>query len=488
MDSLLQDIRYALRQLARARGFTIVAILTLAIGIGATTAVFTVVDGVLLKPLAYPKPEELVALSHDAPGAPGLAAVSSGLQISPSMLVAYREHNRSFASLGLWAASGANVTGIAEPENLGAAFVTGDLLATIGVPPLLGRWITMEDEAPGAPAVVLLSYEYWQRRFGGDPNVVGKTITVNSGPAEIAGVMPQGFRLGDFAPALIGANQIDRTRLVPPPFCCNGVGRLKPGVTIEEANADIARILPIWIDMFPFPDGGSGREFYLDTWKVSPALRPLKAEVVGDIGNVLWLVLGMIAVVLVIACANVTNLLLVRGEQRAREIAVRGALGAGALRLSRTPLIESVLLAIGGGVLGVAIAFGALAFLLGLAPQLPRIDAIALDWRALAFTLIVTVVAGCLLGIVPALRAARGRLSSALRGGGRNSSAGRERHRVQNSLVVGQVALTLVLLVGSGLMLRTFAELRSVDPGFADPRKPSDRTYHAASAARAGRA
>jgi predicted permease len=469
VDSLLQDIRYALRQLARARGFTIVAILTLAIGIGATTAVFTVVDGVLLKPLPYLDSEELVALSHDAPGAPGLAAVSSGLQISPSMLVAYREHSRSFASLGLWAASGANVTGIAEPENLGAAFVTGDLLATIGVPPLLGRWIAMGDEAPGAPRVVLLSYEYWQRRFGGDSNVVGKTIAVNSAPAEIVGVMPQGFRLGNFAPALFGTFGIDRTRLAPPPFCCTGVGRLKPGVTIEQANADIARILPIWIDMFPFPDGGNGREIYLDTWKVSPALRPLKAEVVGDVGNVLWLVLGTIAVVLVIACANVTNLLLVRGEQRAREIAVRGALGAGALRLARASLIESVLLAIGGGVLGAAIAFGALAFLLGLAPQLPRIDAIALDWRALAATLVVTMVAGCLLGLVPALRAARSRLSSALRGGGRNSSAGRERHRVQNILVVGQVALTLVLLVGSGLMLRTFAALRSVDPGFADP-------------------
>jgi len=468
VDSLLQDIRYTLRQLARAKGFTVVALLTLAIGIGATTAVFTVVDGVLLKPLAYPKPNELVALWHDAPGAPGLTSLSAGLQISPSMLVTYREQNRSFASLGLWVASGANITGIAEPENLGAAFVSGDLLATIGVPPLLGRWITMQDEAPGQPVVTLLSYDYWQHRFGGDANIVGKTIMLNSEAAEIIGVMPQGFRLGDFGAALFGVYTIDRARLLAPPFCCNGVARLRPGVTIEQANADIARMLPTWADTFPSPDGQSTK-LYLDTWKVSPALRPLKADVVGNVGNLLWTVLGTIAVVLVIACANVTNLLLVRGERRSREIAVRSALGAGAWRLSRGLLIESLVLALGGGVIGLGLALVAVRFLLGLAPQLPRLDSISLDWRAVAFTLVVTVVAGGLLGLTPALKVSRGRLSTALRGGARGASAGREQRRVQNTLVVGQVALMLVLLVGSGLMLRTFAALRAVDPGFAEP-------------------
>jgi predicted permease len=469
MDSLLQDFRYTVRQLARARGFTIVAVLTLAIGIGATTAVFTVVDGVLLKPLAYAEPDELVALWHDAPGATGLTAVSGGLQISPSMFVTYRDHNRSFSSVGLWSATGANVTGIAEPENLPAAAVTGDLLPTIGVPPLLGRWITLEDESPGRPAVALLSYAYWQRRFGGDPEIVGKTITVNSAPTEIVGVMPEGFRLGDFNAALFSAFTIDRSRLTPWPFCCNGVARLKPGVAVEEASTDIVRMLPIWTDMFPSADAQGARQFYLDTWKISPALRPLKADVVGNVGNVLWTVLGTIAVVLAIACANVTNLLLVRGEQRSRELAVRAALGAGALRLSRALLLESVLLAIGGGTLGVGVAFAALAFLLGLAPQLPRLDSIALDWRAIAFTIAVTVVAGGLLGLAPALKAARGRMAIVLRGSARGASAGREQHRVQNTLVVGQVALTLVLLVGSGLMLRTFAALHAVDLGFVEP-------------------
>jgi predicted permease len=468
-ESLARDARYAVRGLRRSPLFTLVAVLTLAIGIGATTAVFSVVDGVLLKPLPYPNPDELVALWHDAPGAPGLAAVSGGLQISPSMLVTYRENNRSFASLGLWQASGANITGIAEPEQVPAVYMTGDLLETIGVPTLLGRSLNLEDEAPGKPPVFLLSYEYWQRRFGGDPNVLGKTLTVNSAPAEIVGVMPRGFRLDDFAPAVLGVFTIDRSRLIPPPFCCNGVARLKPGVTIEQANADVARMLPIWVDTFPFPGGASGREVYLDTWKIAPALRPMKANVVGNVGRLLWVVLGTVAVVLVIACANVTNLLLVRGEHRAQEIAVRAALGAGVLRLSRAFLLESVLLALGGGVLGVAIATGALAFLLGLAPQLPRLDSIALDWRALVFTFAVTAVAGVLLGLVPALRTMRAGISRALRGSGRGSSVGRERHRVQSTLVVGQVALTLVLLVGSGLMLRTFAALRAVDPGFTDP-------------------
>jgi len=468
-ESLGRDARYAVRGLRRSPLFTLVAVLTLAIGTGATTAVFSVVDGVLLKPLPYPKPDELVALWHEAPGAPGLTAVSGGLQISPSMLVTYRENNRSFASLGLWQPTGANITGIAEPEQVPAAYVTGDLLATIGVPPLLGRALNLDDEAPGKSPIFVLSYEYWQRRFGGDPNVVGKALTVNSAPAEIVGVMPKGFRLGDFAPAVLGVFTIERSKLIPPPFCCNGVARLKPGVTIEQANGDIARMLPIWVDAFPFPGGASGRDVYLDTWKIAPALRPMKADVVGGIGKVLWVVLGTIAVVLVIACANVTNLLLVRGERRGHEIAIRAALGAGALRLSRALLLESVLLALAGGVLGIAIAAAALTLLLGLAPLLPRLDSIALDWRALEFTAAVTVVAGVLLGLAPALKVARGRLSTALRGGGRGTSAGRERHGAQNALVVGQVALTLVLLVGSGLMLRTFSALRAVDPGFTDP-------------------
>jgi predicted permease len=467
-DSLARDARQAVRGLRRSPLFTLVALLTLAIGIGATTAVFSVVDGVLLKPLQYPKPDELVALRHDAPGLSGRTGGAGVIGVTPSLLVAYRELNRSFSSVGLWYQTGTNVIVNSEPEQVSIDYVSGDLLATIGVPPLLGRWITMDDEAPGRPPVVVLSHAYWQRRFGSDPSVVGKTLDLHSVPAEIVGVMPQGYQIAAFEPALIGSLTIDRSN--PPGGEQNGVARLKPGVTIEQANADVARMLPLWADLFPIlPGGGDARQIILETYKLRPALKPLKAEVVGDVGNTLWLVLGTVVLVLAIACANVTNLLLVRGERRAQEIAVRTALGAGALRVSRALLIESVALALGGAALGIVLAAGALPFLLRLAPQLPRLDTISLDSRVLAATLAVTVLAGLLLGLVPALRASRGPITQVLRTGGRGSIGGRDRQRVQNALVVGQVALTLVLLVGSGLMLRTVAALHAVELGFAGP-------------------
>jgi predicted permease len=468
IDSLARDARHAVRGLRRTPMFTLVALLTLAIGIGATTAVFSVVDGVLLKPLSYPRPDELVALRHDAPGLSGRTGGAGTIGPTPSLFITYRELNRSFSSVGAWYQTGTNVIVGSEPEQVSIDYVSGDLLQTLGVPPLLGRWITMDDEAPGRPPVVILSYSYWQRRLGGDPGVVGKTLDLHSVPAEIVGVMPEGYRIAAFDPALIGSLTIDRAN--PAGGELNGVARLKPGVTIKQAKADVARMLPLWADMFPsLPGGGDARQLILDTYKLAPALKPLKADVIGGVGNTLWLVLGTIAVVLAIACANVTNLLLVRAERRAQEIAVRVALGAGALRVSRVLLIESVLVALGGGALGVALAAGALPFLLRLAPQLPRLDMVSLDVRALAATLAVTVVAGVLLGLAPALRAARGQITHALRAGGRGSIGGRERHRVQNVLVVGQVALTLVLLIGSGLMLRTLGALSAVQLGFSDP-------------------
>jgi predicted permease len=468
IDSIAHDVRHAVRGLRRSPWFTLVAVLTLAIGIGATTAVFSVVDGVLLKPLSYPRPDELVALRHDAPGLSGRTGGAGTIGVTPSLLIAYRELNRSFSSVGAWYQTGTNVIVGSEPEQVAIDYVSGDLLGTLGVPALLGRWITMDDEAPGRPPVVILSYTYWQRRFGGDPSVVGKTLDLQSVPAEIVGVMPEGYRIAAFDPALIGSLTIDRAN--PAGGEQNGVARLKPGVTLEQAAADVARMFPLWADMFPTQPGGADtRQLILNTYKLAPALKPLKADVIGGVGNTLWLVLGTVAVVLAIACANVTNLLLVRGERRAQEIAVRAALGAGALRVSRALLVESVLVALGGGALGVALAAGALPFLLRLAPQLPRLDTVSLDARALAATLAVAVATGVLAGLAPALRASRGSITQALRAGSRGSSGGRERHRVQNTLVVGQVALTLVLLVGSGLMLRTIAALRSVELGFNDP-------------------
>jgi predicted permease len=468
-DTAVRDLRHAARALARSTGFTIVAVATLAIGIGATTAVFTVVDRVLLRPLPYPDSDRLVALWHDAPGAPGLTAVAGGLQISPSMLVTYREQNVSFDSIGLWTRGVGSVTGRGEPEEVDLAAVTGQALAVFGVPPLLGRWIDDRDEAPGAPRAVMLSHGYWLDRFGGEASVIGQSIELNSAPVEIVGVMPRGFRFGNADFDVLGAFPINRAQLVPPPFCCNGVARLKPGVTLAQANADIERMIPIWIDTFPFPGGQSARSVYIDSWRVMPALEMLKADVIGTVGTSLWMVLATIGIVLVIASANVANLLLVRSESKARELEVRAALGAGSWRIARALLAESMLLAVLGGVLGVTLAYGLLALLLAIAPpQLPRLAEIAIDTRGLAFALVVTLAAAVAISLAPVFRAVQVRLSTGLRAA-RGTSAGRAQHRAQNVLVVGQVALALVLLVGSGLMIRTFAALQAVDAGFSSP-------------------
>ncbi len=371
----------------------------------------------------------------------------------------------------MWVEGSASVTGIGDPEQVTSIAMMGDLLQALEVPPLLGRWLEAGDEVPSSAHHVMLSYAYWQRRFGGDPKVVGRTITVDAAPTEIVGVMPQGFRVLDAAADLLRPIPSARTGLAPYPFYGKGVARLKPGVSIEQANADLARLLPRWLDRFPYPNGGDAKANYLGGWRITPALRPLKQDVVGDIGTLLWVVMGTIGVVLVIACANVMNLLLVRAEKRRPELAVRGALGAGAWRIMRALLIESALVGVAGGALGLGLAAAALAAIKRLAPAtLPRVDAIALDGRALLFTLGLSAAAGVLLGIVPALRYTGPTIGAALRAGGRTAMQGRTQHRVQDALVVAQVALALVLIVSSVLMIRTFEALRTVEPGFAEPQ------------------
>jgi predicted permease len=295
--------------------------------------------------------------------------------------------------------------------------------------------------------------------------VIGRKITGNGVTAEIIGVMPNGFRVADARADLLIPMQFDRSGLMLPTFNYLGIARLKPGVTLAEANADVARMLPIWLSSWPPFPGGDAR-FYSDVWKIGPALTPLKQDVIGSIGNVLWVVMGTIATVLLIACANLTNLLLVRGQGRERELAVRAALGGGAWRIARGLMLESLMLGLVGGVLGLAVAFAALKPLLALAPAgLPRIDGISLDGRAVAFAVGVSLVAGLALGLIPALKYAAPRVATALHGA-RAASQGRESRRAQSVLVVLQVALALVLLVSSGLMIRTFLALRSVEPGF----------------------
>jgi len=462
MTSLLHDLRYAARTLRRSPLFALVAVLTLAICSGADTAIFSVVDGVLLKPLPYPKPNELVAIWQNAPG----AQFNGGrLPTSASMFFTYAEQNRVFQRLGVWTPATASITGIGDPEEVPTVLVSDGLLPTLGITPLLGRSFSAGDFEPGAAPTALLTYGYWQRRFGGERSVIGRKITGNGVTAEIIGVMPNGFRVADARADLLIPMQFDRSGLMLPTFNYLGIARLKPGVTLAEANADVARMLPVWLSSWPPFPGGDAR-FYSDVWKIGPALTPLKQDVIGSIGNVLWVVMGTIATVLLIACANLTNLLLVRGQGRERELAVRAALGGGAWRIARGLMLESLMLGLVGGVLGLAVAFAALKPLLALAPAgLPRIDGISLDGRAVAFAVGVSLVAGLALGLIPALKYAAPRVATALHGA-RAASQGRESRRAQSVLVVLQVALALVLLVSSGLMIRTFLALRSVEPGF----------------------
>jgi predicted permease len=469
LDDLGRDVRYGLRTLRRAPLFTTVALLTLAIGIGANTAVFTVVNSVLLKPLPYPNPDELVAIWHKAPGAPGLAAVSGDLRLSASMYFTYAEQNRAFRDLGIWLPTNVTVTGRAEPEEVRGLLVTDGTLQALAVPPARGRWLSKADQEPYGSRTVMIGYGYWQRRFGGTPDIIGRGLIVDSRPSEIVGVMPEGFGMGNTIPDVIVPLAFNRATLMLPGFGFVGVGRLKPGVTMTQAGHDIARLVPIWMNSWPMAKGVSPRVY--EQWRIAPGLRPLKDDVVGTVGRVLWVLMGTLGIVMLIACANVASLLLVRAEARQQELAVRAALGAGRGRIVRALVIESMLLGLLGGVLGVGLAAAGLRLLLALDPaNLPRLHEVALDVSALAFTFTISVLSGLLFGLIPAVKYAAGRhLSIGLRGGGRTASQSKERHRARNVLVVAQVALALVLLVSSGLMIRTFQALRTVTPGFNAP-------------------
>jgi predicted permease len=467
VEDVLFDIRYGLRALRHSPVFTAVALLTIAIGIAANAAVFSVVNSVLLKPLNYPNAEELVALHQVAPGAEGLADFENGLLLSASMYVTYADHNQTFQSLGVWVAGTANVTGMAEPEQVRTVSVSDGVLQTLGVPPAVGRWFSEADQVPNGPGRVMLSYGYWQRRFGGDRTVIGRNIMVDSQSREIVGVMPQGFRFVDSDFDLTMPLAMNRGQLILAGFGLNGIARLKPGSTIAQANADLARMLPIWMDSWS--NGPGSNPHIYETWKITPMIRPLKQQVIGNVGEVLWVVMGTIGLVMFIACANVANLLLVRVEARQQELAVRTALGAGRARIVRGILVESVMLGIMGGLVGVGFAWAGVRFLVAIGPSnLPRLNEITIDARTLEFAFALSVLSGLLFGLIPALRYAGPRIGLALKSSGRTSSVSRERHRVQNLLVVGQVAMALVLLVSAGLMIRTFAALRTVDPGFAD--------------------
>lgn len=464
---VMSPLKHIFRRLGRAPMFTAITLLTLALGIGANTAIFSVVNGVLIKPLPYPHPSELVGVWHVAPGIP---SVWGDINCSPTMYFTYREQSRTFQDFGLWSNGGASVTGLAEPEQLRALFVTYGTLQALGVQPVVGRWFSQADDTPGSPETVILSYGYWQRRFGGKASVLGSNLTVDSRPRRVIGVMAQSFRFLNSDAQLILPQRFDRNKIFLGNFSYQGIARLKPGATLQEANADVARMLPIWLNAWPPPPGFDHALF--ENARFGPKIQPLKKEVVGDVGTVLWVLMGTIVLVLLIACANVANLLLVRAEGRQQELAIRAALGAGWGKIARELLLESVTLGVLGGALGLGLAYAALRVLVAKGPAtLPRLGEIRIDPLVLGFTLAVSLIAGLLFGLIPVLKYAGPNLSAALRGGGRTSSQGRERHRARSTLVVMQVAMALVLLIGSGLMIRTFEALRNVQPGFTHPEE-----------------
>jgi predicted permease len=463
--SLATELRHVLRRLRRAPMFTLVTVATLAIAIGANTAIFTVLDGVLLKPLPYANPDELVGIWHTAPG-----VNIKDLNVANYIYFTYREENRTFRDIGMWGERSATVTGQAEPQRVVALRVTDGLLPVLGVAPALGRGFSAKDCQAGNPETVLLTHGYWQSRFGGDPAAVGRDLVVDGTPRQIIGVMARDFRFLDVKASLILPAQLDRAKVMLGGFNDQAVARLKPGMTLADANADVARMLPLSLEKFPEPPG-FGKKLFLDA-RIAPALRPFKQDLVGSIGDVLWVLMGTIGLVLMIACANVANLLLVRVEGRQQELAVRGALGAGWGRLARELLLESVTLGLAGGALGLGLAWALLRLLVFLAPaNLPRLDQLGVGATALAFTVAASLVSGLLLGLIPVVKYAAPQLATGLRSSGRGASASRQRHRARNGLVVVQVALALVLLVASGLMIRSFRALRGVQPGFTRPEQ-----------------
>jgi predicted permease len=455
--------RLALRRLIHAPLFTAVTLLTLAVGIGANTAIFSVVYGVLLKPLPYPEPERLVGVWHTAPGL-GLPIVNMG----PSNYFTYKEEGRAFEGIGLWDNGSASVTGQGEPERVQTLLVTHDIFPVLRLTAEQGRLFVAADDAPGAPARVVLTHGYWQRRYGGRP-VVGESMRVDGEVREIVGVLPASFRFLQSEASLVMPLRFNRAEVPVGNFSYQGIARLKPGVTLEQAGRDVARLLSRIPERFPLPPGFT-RTMY-DELKMAPRLRPLADDVIGDVGQVLWILLGTVGLVLLIACANVANLSLVRAEGRQQEFAVRTALGASRSQIARALLSESVALGLCGGALGVLLAQAGLSVLVWLAPSgLPRLDDIGINGWVLLFTLAISLLAGLLFGLVPVLRFGEPSVT-ALKEGGRSASDGPSRHRARSALVVAEIALALVLLVVSGLMVRTFVALRAVDPGFRAPEE-----------------
>ena len=439
--------------------------MTVGAAIGANALIFSVVNGIILKPLPYPEPAALVGVWHVAPG-----VMPGPLQQSAGTYFMYRDSAQVFQDIGLWDRGSATITGRGEPEQVETLSVTVATLPLLGVRPILGRSFTDEDDSPTGPDAVLITHRYWQRAFAGSPSAVGQGLMVNGKAREVVGILPEDFRFLAGDPVIVGPLKLNRGEVHALGFNYQGLARLKPGVTLAQANADVGRLLPSLVERFPLPPGFTRTMF--DEARFGPLVRPLAIDVVGDIGSMLWILLGTVVLVLVVACANVANLFLVRAEGRQQELAVRLALGAESRRIAWELCSESLLVALLGGMLGVALGYGGIQLLVYLQPaHLPRLNEITLDPIVLAFTLGISLMAGLLFGAIPVAKYARPHLAATLNDGSRGSSDGRQRHRARNTFVVAQVALAAILLVASGLMVRTSLAMRDVPLGFTRPEQ-----------------
>ena len=453
MDTLFQDLRYALRMLVKSPGFTAIAVATLALGIGANTALFSVINGVLLSPLPFPQPDQLVTLHENKPN-------FEGGSVSYPNFRDWQKDNQTFSSMALARTYAFSLTGVGEAEQVTAELISSDLFSVLGVRPMMGRTFTQDEERVGAGPVALISEGLWRSKFSSDPDILGKNITLDARDYTIVGVIAANFHLAIpgflesqvYAPIGQWNNPLLLKRGAGLGF--HGIGRLKPGVTMEQARADMDEVTRSLAEAFPDADKG-----------ITAKITPLKQQMIGGVRPLLLVLLAAVGFVLLIACVNVANLLLARATSRTREFAVRAALGATQGRVVRQLLTESILLALVGGGLGLFLAAWGTRAALGVLPSaLPRAEQVGLDAHVLIFTVGISLLVGILFGLTPALKTAQPDLHETLKQGGRGSSG--TRHRIQSTFVVAEMALAVVLLIGAGLTIRSLAKLWNVDPGF----------------------
>ena len=460
MHALKHDLTYALRSLARSPGYAAVTVLTLALGIGANTAIFSVVNGVLLKPLPYPGAERLAFITSTFP-----ALGFDRFWISVPEWAEFKERNRSFQAVGAYREGSVNLGTPERPRRVNSALVTTELMSVLGVPPLRGRLFNEPDGAVGAEDVGIISYATWQSDFGLQESVIGRVVPIDGVPTRIVGIMPRGYDIHDervevFLPLTIDPKTFPNNRSSHFLYL---IGRLKDGVSPQQAQADLDTMIEQWRGL----SGNRHSPNRLPNTTHLLQMHPMKTDMVGSIGTALWVLQGAVGFVLLIACANLANLILARAESRQKEFAIRSALGAGRWRLLKQFLTEGVILALAGGAVGAALGIAGLRALLAANPEsIPRALEIGLDWKVLLFTLGVSIVTGLVFGMAPLLHLREQVVTISLKEGGQRSTAGSARARVRNGLVMAEVALAVVLVVGAGLLIRSFQKLMTVDPGF----------------------